>query len=254
MYALRLDLRQRSDRGVVLDQRAAADHDVVADRAALADAGLVADDHTLADRRAGEDDRAGRDDRARAELERRQLLTLGGRARRQGRLLADDGVVEDLAALPDHRPRKDDRGLGDLSHAGGCDGARPAAARARGEHDRRSAVLGDLGGVALAGRGSERKCLHSSRSSCIAARDLRAVDVARPPRPLAVGLGRLPRALTVDRHLALQLHVVEHHHLLLPDDGDLPHLVAGRARRGAGARSCRSGSAGSRRRRPRRRA
>src|SRR4029077_6024892 len=106
-----------ADRGVVLDQRAAADDDVVADRAALAHAGLVAHDHALADRRPGEDDRAGRDDRPGAEYERRQVLALGGRARRERRLLADDGVVQDLAALADDRPRVDDRGLGDLSHA-----------------------------------------------------------------------------------------------------------------------------------------
>ena len=35
----------------------------------------------------------------------------------------------------------------------------------------------------------------------------------------------LPRRLLVDRHLAFELHVVEHHHLLQPDDGHLPHLV-----------------------------
>ena len=83
-------------------------------------------------------------------------------------------------------------------------------------------------------------------------RDLGAEDVARARLPLAVGRGRLPRALLVDRHLALELHVVEDDHLLPADDGDLAASCAGRARRGACARSCPTGSAGSRRRRPRR--
>ena len=56
-------------------------------------------------------------------------------------------------------------------------------------------------------------------------RDLRDRDVAAPCLPLAVGLGSLPRVFLVDGHLPLELHVVEDDHLLLPDDGDLPHLV-----------------------------
>src|SRR5437773_702665 len=40
-------------------------------------------------------------------------------------------------------------------------------------------------------------------------RDLGAEDVAGARAPLAVGLGRLPRRLVVDRDLALELHVVE---------------------------------------------
>ena len=55
--------------------------------------------------------------------------------------------------------------------------------------------------------------------------DLRAVDVAGAGAPLAVGVGGLPRRLVVDRHLALELHVVEHDHLLVADDGHLAHLV-----------------------------
>ena len=43
--------------------------------------------------------------------------------------------------------------------------------------------------------------------------------------PLAVRLGALPRRLVVDRHLALELHVVEYDHLVATDDGDPAHLV-----------------------------
>src|SRR5262249_12848541 len=56
-------------------------------------------------------------------------------------------------------------------------------------------------------------------------RDLGAVDVTRAGRPFAVALGGLPRSLFVHRDLALELHVVEDGHLLLSDDGHLPHLV-----------------------------
>ena len=55
--------------------------------------------------------------------------------------------------------------------------------------------------------------------------DLRAEDVAGAGAPLAVGLRGLPGALLVHGHLALELHVVEHDHLLPADDGHLPHLV-----------------------------
>src|SRR6266511_3751362 len=55
--------------------------------------------------------------------------------------------------------------------------------------------------------------------------DLRDEDVAAPGLPLAVALGPLPRRLVVDRHLALQLHVVEHRHPVAADDGQAPHLV-----------------------------
>src|SRR5256885_12261714 len=87
-----LDVGQGADRAVVLDERATPNDDVGADLDRLTNAGLIADDHALAEFRAGEDDRAGRDDRAGAELERRQRLPLGGRARRQRWLLADYGV------------------------------------------------------------------------------------------------------------------------------------------------------------------
>src|SRR6187401_463008 len=56
-------------------------------------------------------------------------------------------------------------------------------------------------------------------------RDLRARDVARPGAPLSVGRGGLPRRLLVHGHLPLELHVVEHDHLLAADDGHPPHLV-----------------------------
>ena len=49
------------------------------------------------------------------ELERRQLLAGGRRARRERRLLADDGMVADHAAFADHRPRIDDGGLAPTS-------------------------------------------------------------------------------------------------------------------------------------------
>src|SRR5581483_7241633 len=56
-------------------------------------------------------------------------------------------------------------------------------------------------------------------------RDLGDEDVAAARLPLAVGLGALPRRLVVDRHLALQLHVVEDRHLVAADHGHPPHLV-----------------------------
>src|SRR5207248_8709214 len=96
-------------------------HAVVPELAAFADARLVADDDALTERGAGEDDRAGRDDRAGAELERRQLFLLRGRAGRERRLLTDDGVVENLTAVPDHRPRIDDGCFGRVvAQAGVC--------------------------------------------------------------------------------------------------------------------------------------
>ena len=77
--------------------------------------------------------------------------------------------------------------------------------------------------VALAG--DQREEVAALEPQRLVGRDLRAVDVAGPRLPLAVLLGRLPRALLEDRHLALQLHVVEDDHLLLPDDRDPPHLL-----------------------------
>ena len=56
-------------------------------------------------------------------------------------------------------------------------------------------------------------------------RDLRAEDVAGARLPLAEVLRRLLGPLLVDRHLALELHVVEDDHLVAADDGQLPHLV-----------------------------
>src|SRR5262245_14026454 len=55
--------------------------------------------------------------------------------------------------------------------------------------------------------------------------DLRDEDVAAPRLPLAVGLGAFPRRLVVDRHLAIELHVVEHRHLVPADHSQPPHLV-----------------------------
>src|SRR6059058_1180211 len=59
----------------------------------------------------------------------------------------------------------------------------------------------------------------------LVARDLGTEDVAGARLPLAVGLRRLPWRLFVDRHLALQLHVVEDDHLFVADNGQLAHLV-----------------------------
>src|SRR4051812_5408046 len=85
------------------------------------------------------------------------------------------------------------------------------------------AVLGRLATVALAcDQAQELLALELQR---LVGRDLRDVDVARPRLPLAVRVGALPRRLLVDRHLALELHVVEDDHLLTADDGHLPHLV-----------------------------
>ena len=56
-------------------------------------------------------------------------------------------------------------------------------------------------------------------------RDLRAEDVPRPRAPLAVARRRLPGRLLVDGDLPLELHVVEHDHLLPADHRHLPHLV-----------------------------
>src|SRR5207237_8242392 len=126
----------------------------------LAQASPVAADRPLADRRPSEDDGSGRDNRPGAELERRQLLARGGRARRQRGLLADDRVVKNPAALADHRARIDDRGLGDLRHAGAatreawsCSSTRTTATPSR------AACRGSL-----SPRTSARKRAHSSRS------------------------------------------------------------------------------------------
>ena len=59
----------------------------------------------------------------------------------------------------------------------------------------------------------------------LVARDLRAEDVAGARLPLAEGLRRLLGPLLVDRHLALELHVVEDRHLVAADDRQLAHLV-----------------------------
>src|SRR5262249_59979799 len=47
-------------------------------------------------------------------------------------------------------------------------------------------------------------------------RNLRAEDVTGPRLPRAIALGWLLRPLLIDGHLALELHVVEDDHLLLP--------------------------------------
>ncbi len=83
-------------------------------------------------------------------------------------------------------------------------------------------------------------------------RDARAVDVAGPRPPLAVGAHGLLGGLVVHGDLALELHVVEDRHLLRADDGHPPHLVRIEPRQVHVRRSCPTGSAGSRRPRPRR--
>jgi hypothetical protein len=94
-----LDLRHRTDRRVVLDVRAATQDNVVADLHPLSHAGLIPEDHARSDFRAREDDGTGRDDGAVPDRRRRERLALGGRARRERRLLADDGALEHLHAL-----------------------------------------------------------------------------------------------------------------------------------------------------------
>src|SRR5581483_1063089 len=84
-------------------------------------------------------------------------------------------------------------------------------------------VLRDLAAVAVAAHQPEE--LLALELERLVRRDLRDVDVAGARLPLSVGIGSLPRRLLVERHLALELHVVEDHHLLAADDGDLPHLV-----------------------------
>src|SRR5204863_2407033 len=161
----RLDLRARSHGRVVLDQRAAADDDVFAELATLADARLVADDRARTHARAGEDDRCGGDRRSGPELERLQLLLLGGRARRQRRRLPDDGVVEDPAVVADDRARIDDRGVRDVSsHAVTVSSDACSCSSAR--------TTGTASRAALEGSPSPRtrrtKCSHSSRSGSVA--------------------------------------------------------------------------------------
>src|SRR5690242_36924 len=56
-------------------------------------------------------------------------------------------------------------------------------------------------------------------------RHLGTEDVARARPPLAVRVRRLLRRLVVDGDLAVELHVVEHGHLVAADDGEPPHLV-----------------------------
>ena len=63
-------------------------------------------------------------------------------------------------------------------------------------------------------------------------RDPRAHDVARARDVLAVGGEVLVEALVVDRHLSLDLHVVEGRHPLRPDDREAAAPCAGRATTG----------------------
>src|SRR4051812_3454739 len=85
------------------------------------------------------------------------------------------------------------------------------------------AVPRDLLAVALAG--DQLQEVLAFQPQRLGGRDLRDEDVAAPRLPLAVGLGALPRRLVLDRHLALQLHVVEDGHPVAPDDGHPTHLV-----------------------------
>src|SRR5205085_157248 len=64
--------------------------------------------------------------------------------------------------------------------------------------------------------------LHAQRLHVV---DPGAPGVARAGDVLAVAGGALVEALVVDRHLALQLHVVERGHLASADDGEPPLLV-----------------------------
>src|SRR5262245_43914697 len=84
-------------------------------------------------------------------------------------------------------------------------------------------IGGDAAGVAPAGHEVE-ECLALEPERLVGV-DLRAELVAGARAPLAVAPGRLPRRLLVDGHLVLQLHVVEHRHLVAADDRDPPHLL-----------------------------
>src|SRR5512142_2745226 len=89
--------------------------------------------------------------------------------------------------------------------------------------DDAGAVLGDLAPVALAA--DEAQELLALELERLVGGDLRDGDVAGARLPLAVAVRPLPRRLLVDGHLALELHVVEHDHLLAADDRDPAHLV-----------------------------
>src|SRR5262249_42823434 len=71
----------------------------------------------------------------------------------------------------------------------------------------------------------EREEVLALESQRLVGRDLRDRDVARARLPLAIALRSLPGPLLVYGHLALELHVVEHDHLLRAHDGHLAHLV-----------------------------
>src|SRR5919106_5961755 len=85
------------------------------------------------------------------------------------------------------------------------------------------AVLGHLPAVAVpADEAQELPALELER---LVGRDARTEDVAGSGLPLPVAVRRPPRRLLVHGDLALELHVVEHDHLLRADDRDLAHLV-----------------------------
>ena len=96
------------------------------------------------------------------------------------------------------------------------------------------------------------KCSHSIRSGSwleIHGRE----DLAAAGDVLAVAVGVLVEALVVDRHLALERHVVEGRHPTRADDREPPLLVRVEPAEVQMRRPARRGSAGSRTRRPRRR-
>ena len=153
---------------------------------------------------------------------RRQRLALRGRARRERRLLADDGVLEHLHALAEHRARVDDRGRVDVGYR--CAIAERVACSISSARTTSGPVARPSAKSPAPCSTSSRKCVHSSRSgSSVEIFGLKMSPVRVCHSPYVSGA--LPRRLLVDRHLALQLHVVEHDHLLAADDRDLPHLV-----------------------------
>ena len=238
---LGLDLRERADRRVVLHERAAAEDDVVADRHARSRT------HDWSPRITRAPMRDPAKTIAPVETIVPSPISVGdsgsrcGRAGRQRRLLAHDGVLQDLHALPSTVPGRPSRSGGrqlPFSDVVSMSSARTTRA-----------VLRDLPAVALA-RDERRNSRHSSLSGSSVAifgmwmSPVRMLPFRRTCR-------RASRATSRRRHLAVELHVVEHGHLLGADHGHL-RILCGSSQEGACARCGPTGSGGSRTRRPRR--
>ena len=158
-------------------------------------------------------------------------------------------AVEDLQDRPDAFGMVSRPAPPSARRPGG--GSRRASAAAPRARARRAARTRRRRSACVPLRIASTKCSHSVRSGSSFGQP-RAPDVARAGDVLAVGLGALVEALVVDGDLALERHVVERRHALRADDREAALLVRVQPREVQVGGQARTGSAGSRRRRPRR--